>query len=157
MKKVLLILIVVGGIAFLEPRSRTQIMKLVRPATEPIRAEARRTHKFCKLAGTTATRQIHLKETILSMYKSQRSSYIVARISNNCGHTQIVALDSHRSGEAGQDQLAFELGKAAAEPDIEPGPGGDESQKHQSQDRSHYPCDGSDNRRPRCSGRIVGR
>ena len=37
MKKVLLILIVVGGIAFLEPRSRTQIMKVVRPATEPIR------------------------------------------------------------------------------------------------------------------------
>lgn len=37
MKKVILILIVVGGIAFLEPRSRTQIMKLVRPATESSR------------------------------------------------------------------------------------------------------------------------
>ena len=37
MKKILLFLIIIAGLAFLEPRSRTQIMKVIRPASEAAR------------------------------------------------------------------------------------------------------------------------
>jgi hypothetical protein len=67
-----------------------------------------------QLAGRAATREVHLKEAILRVQKSQCSRDILARGAVYGGDAESIALDAHRRGQPGDLMRAVQLREARA-------------------------------------------
>ncbi len=100
-----------------------------------------RTHQCCQLAGWHAAHQVHLEETFLRVYVTERVAEVGTVLALQRDRTQRVAADAHTGAQAGQLLLPIEAGATTAE---QPPAGGeyDQQQRQECQQQAapHAPA-----------------
>ena len=96
-----------------------------------------RTDQRRQLARRLATLQVHLEEAILRVHKPQRARHVLARLADDGGYAEGIAVDAHRVIQAGNGGFAFNQGQACPQlgPQIHPARHHDEEERGQGKDQ----------------------